>query len=396
MSAPAAASPPTTPLPRLLWWFALCNFVLGTGAFGLSGYLAPLAQDLDISIGMAGQTMTAYALANALLAPLALLWTRHWPRRRLMLSALGLYSAGALLCTLAPSFAVLMLGRVLMGLGAVFTPVAAGVAVGLVAAAQRGRALSRTFLGMSLSYVLGMPLGAWVGLALGWRWPLAVVALLALGMGWWMSRQLAADVGGEAPPRLPLRDLLGQGEVVRALGFTLLYFTAIFTVSAYMGPVQMALNPLSPTGLSGVLMCIGLAGVAGTLLGGWSSDRLGPRRTLRTLAGLLLLMMMLLPWTAGWLLATVLVCGLWSLSGFGMMTPQQARLAEQSFSQAPMLMSLNASMVYIGTALGAVVGGWALPHTGFAQLPWVGAGFAALAWASLWWRPPARAASRTP
>lgn len=391
MSAPATHPP----LPALLWWFALCNFVIGTGAFGLSGYLAPLAQDLDIGIGMAGQTMTAYALANALLAPLAMLWTRHWPRRSLMLGALGLYSAGALLCTLAPTFTVLMLGRVLMGLGAVFTPVAAGVAVGLVAAAQRGRALSRTFLGMSLSYVLGMPLGAWVGLALGWRWPLAVVALLALGMGWWMSRQLAPDVGGEAPPRLPLRDLLGQGEILRALGFTLLYFTAIFTVSAYMGPVQMALNPLSPTGLSGVLMAIGLAGVAGTLLGGWSSDRLGPRRTLRNLAGLLVLMMLLLPWTQGWLLATVLVCGLWSLSGFGMMTPQQARLAEQSFSQAPMLMSLNASMVYIGTALGAAVGGWAIPLVGFAQLSWVGAGFALLAAGLLWWRQPARAASRT-
>jgi predicted MFS family arabinose efflux permease len=373
-------------MPRLLWWFALCNFVLGTGAFGLSGYLAPLAQDLDISIGMAGQTMTAYALSNALLAPLAMVWTRHWPRRRLMLVALGLYSAGALLCTLAPSFWTLMVGRVLMGLGAVFTPVAAGVAVGLVAAAQRGRALSRTFLGMSLSYVLGMPLGAWVGLALGWRWPLAVVALLALAMALFMSRQLDANVGGEAPAQLPLRQLLGQGDVAITLAFTLLYFTAIFTVSAYMGPVQMALNPLTATGLSVVLMCIGLAGVAGTLLGGWGSDRLGPRRTLRWLAALMTVMMLVLPWTQGWLLATVLVCGLWSLCGFGMMTPQQARLAEQSFSQAPMLMSLNASMVYIGTALGAAVGGWAIPQVGFAQLAWVGAGFAALALASLGWR----------
>lgn len=386
--SPRPAPDPAIALPPLLAWFALCNFVLGTGAFGLSGYLGPLADDLGIPIGLAGQTMTAYALANALLAPLVMVWTRHWSRRRLMLSALGLYGAGALLCVLSPSFGVLMLGRVLMGVGAVFTPVAAGVAVGMVAAAQRGRALSRTFLGMSLSYVLGMPLGAWVGLALGWRWPLALVAVLALGLVWWMARQLPAEAVGEAPPATPLRGLLAQGDITLALGFTLLYFTAIFTVSAYMGPVQMALNPLSATGLSGVLMCIGLAGVAGTLLGGWASDRVGPRRTLFVLAGVMTTMMLLLPLTAGTLLATVLVCGLWSLCGFGMMTPQQARLAEQAFSQAPMLMSLNASMVYIGTALGSAVGGWAIPHTGFAQLAWVGAGFALLAWASLWWRRP--------
>ena len=392
MSA-SPASPSPTALPPLLVWFALCNFVIGTGAFGLSGYLGPLADDLGIPVGLAGQTMTAYALANALLAPLVMWRTRHWSRRRLMLSALGLYSAGALLCVLSPSFWVLMLGRVLMGVGAVFTPVAAGVAVGMVSAAQRGRALSRTFLGMSLSYVLGMPLGAWVGLALGWRWPLALVALLALGLVWWMARQLPTEVKGEAPASTPLRGLLAQGDITLALAFTLLYFTAIFTVSAYMGPVQMALNPLSPTGLSVVLMCIGLAGVAGTLLGGWGSDRVGPRRTLRVLAGVMTAMMLLLPWTAGTLVATVLACGLWSLCGFGMMTPQQARLAEQAFSQAPMLMSLNASMVYIGTALGAAVGGWALPHTGFGQLAWVGAGFALLAWASLWWRRPLRPAA---
>ena len=381
------AADTSTPLPPLLGWFALCNFVLGTGAFGLSGYLGPLADDLGISIGMAGQTMTAYALANALLAPWILWVTRRWPRRRLMLSALGLYGTGAVLCVLSPSFSVLMLGRVLMGLGAVFTPVAAGVAVGMVAAAQRGRALSRTFLGMSLSYVLGMPLGAWMGLALGWRWPLALVAVMALGLMGWMRGRLPAEVTTEPPQGAPLRSLLAQGDISMALAFTLLYFTAIFTVSAYMGPVQMALNPLSATGLSLVLMSIGLAGVAGTLLGGWYSDRMGPRRTLLVLAGLMTAMMLLLPWTAGTLVATVLVCGLWSLCGFGMMTPQQARLAERAFSQAPMLMSLNASMVYIGTALGSAVGGWALPHTGFAQLAWVGAGFALLAWTSLWWRP---------
>jgi predicted MFS family arabinose efflux permease len=140
--------------------------------------------------------MTAYALANALLAPLIMWRTGAWARQRLMVWALGLFTLGAWTCALAPGLSTLMAGRVLMGMGAVFTPVAAGVAVTLVRPQQRGKALSRTFLGMSLSYVLGMPMGAWLGLAFGWRWPLAAVGALGLLMCVLVARFVPRHVGG--------------------------------------------------------------------------------------------------------------------------------------------------------------------------------------------------------
>ena len=62
-------------MPRLLYLFALCNLVIGTGAFVLSGVLAPLADALQVSVAAAGQAMTVYALATAVLAPLALVLT---------------------------------------------------------------------------------------------------------------------------------------------------------------------------------------------------------------------------------------------------------------------------------------------------------------------------------
>jgi len=380
--APADRREATT-LPGWLWWLTGCNFVIGTGASGVTGYLSAIAEGLHIGLGAAGQTMTVYALANAVLAPLLLMATARWPRARVMPLALLLFAVGAAVCALAPSLTVLMVGRVLMGAGAVFTPVAAGVAVQLAAPALRGRALSRVFLGMSLSYVLGMPYGAWVGLAWGWRWPLASVALAALVIAWGLHRRLRPLGTASATPTMSLRPILHRRDIWAALALTLLYFIGIFVVTAYMGPVQLALNPLGPAGLSALLGGMGVAGVLGTLAGGWAADRLGPRRTLALTLGCLLLAMIAAPWTAGHLPWTAAVFVLWTVCGFGLMTPQQSRLAELAFDQAPLLLSLNAAMVYIGTALGAAIGGVAIDWIGLIYLPWLAAVFVSLALGTL-------------
>ena len=123
----------------LLYLFALVNLVIGTGAFVIAGILQPIADDLHVSIPATGQAMTTYALATAL--------------------------------------PVLLAGRVLMGVGAMFTPLAAGLAVTMVEPARRGKALALVFLGVSLAYVIGLPLGAWLGFQHGWHVPIIAIAV---------------------------------------------------------------------------------------------------------------------------------------------------------------------------------------------------------------------------
>jgi MFS transporter, DHA1 family, inner membrane transport protein len=178
-----------------------------------------------------------------------------------------------------------------------------------------------------------------------------------------------------------------NGEVLRTMLLTLLYFGAIFTVFSYIGPVLLALNPMPGAQLSFTLMLFGVAGMVGTLSGGWATDRFGTLPTLRIQLGGFLCAMLLVPLTQGSYLATVLVFLVWGVSGFGMMTPQQTRLATAVPAQAPMLMSLNSSMLYFGTALGAAVGGAASGAIGFDKLPWLGAVFAALGGLTLWRKP---------
>ena len=137
----------------------------------LASIVEPLARDLGVSVAAAGQATTAYAVGTALLAPMLLLATGRWPRKRVLLLALGLFTLGNALSALSNHLALLLLARMLMGAGAVFVAVAAGIAVALVAPARRGQALSLVFLGMSLSYVVGVPVGSWLGLKFGWSTP---------------------------------------------------------------------------------------------------------------------------------------------------------------------------------------------------------------------------------
>ena len=139
--------------------------------------------------------------------------------------------------------------------------------------------------------------------------------------------------------------------------------------------------------LSLTLALFGLSGVAGTLTGGAANDRFGSQRTLLVQLAVLGTTMALLPLTAGSWPALISVLLAWGMAGFGMMAPQQSRLAAMAPAQAPLLLSLNASMLYLGTAGGAIVGGTFASSFGFQQLGWAGLPFVATGLALLWLGP---------
>jgi DHA1 family inner membrane transport protein len=285
---------------------------------------------------------------------------------------------------MAASLPWLLAGRALMGVGAMFTPVAAGIAVALVEPARRGRALSLVFLGVSLSYVIGLPLGAWLGFRFGWQWPVAIVGAASLLSCAALLVLAPADIAAPGATFKGLPQLLAQRAVLWALSLTLLYFIAIFVVFSYIGPVLQALLAMSNERLSFTLMLFGVSGVVGTLVGGWAIDRFSAARTLTLQLLVLGSMMALVPLTQGSYAQLLAVFMVWGIAGFGMMTPQQSRLAVLAPAHAPILLSLNTSMLYFGTALGAALGGALSGSVGFAYLAWVGVPFTLAGLGTLW------------
>lgn len=372
-------------MPPLLYLFALTNLVIGTGAFVLSGVIKLASEGLGVSVAAAGQAMTAYAFASAFLAPVLMVLTGKWARKRALQAALLLYGLGCLLCALAPNLSTLLLGRIMMGTGAMFTPLAAGLTVAMVPPQMRARALALSFLGIGMSYAIGLPIGTWLGFHVDWRAPLwLVTACCALAL---LASSVLLPTNIEAPGAsfAGLGALMRHTGVLRVLVRSLLYFMAIFSVFAFVGPVLQALNPLSANALSATLVMFGLAGVIGTFLGGWSADRFGPVPTLGFNLGILCTMMALVPLTQDHYLLCVTVFIVWGLAGFALMAPQQSRLAHLMPMHTPLLLSLNASMMYIGTAMGAAISGAVLDTIGFEKLAWVGLPLALLALTTVWW-----------
>lgn len=369
----------------LLYLFALVNLVIGTGAFVIAGILKPIADELRVSIPATGQAMTTYALATALLVPIALVLTAKLSRKRAMQLALTLFTLGNVVCALASTLPMLLAGRVLMGVGAMFTPLAAGLAVTMVEPARRGKALALVFLGVSLAYVIGLPLGAWLGFKYGWHVPIIAIAAASFVALAAITVLVPKHITGPAANFDGLGLVMRSAEIRSTLLVTLLYFIAIFCVFSYIGPVQQALNPMSPEKLSLTLGLFGLSGVVGTLLGGWANDRFGALQTLSVQISILMTSMIVLPFTQGNYALTLTAFIVWGIAGFGMMAPQQSRLATASPANAPLLLSLNTSMLYFGTAAGAALGGafvGAVAGEGwvtFDRLSWVGLPFAVVA-----------------
>jgi predicted MFS family arabinose efflux permease len=383
-------TPPAGHTPRasadrtgaLLLLFSGVNLVIGTSAFMSAGLLEPMAESLGTSVAAVGQATAVYAVATAVLAPVVLTLTGRMSRRGALALVFALFTLGNALTALAPDLPTLLAARVLMGAGSATTALMAGLTVGLVPADKRARALSIVFLGISLSYVTGVPLGAWVGLGWGWRVPAwAATALCALA-----TFALWRTVPGERNPGAP-SPLAGAGRLLRdarlwaVYGLTFTYFVAIFIVFSYVGPMLQELVEVGRTGLSALISVFGVAGVVGTLLGGRLADRLGPRRTLLGGLALLAASLALLPLTRGHLAALLPVVMVWGAAGFSLMAPQQLRLAKLAGAQTPLALSLNSSVLYLGTAAGAAVGGAALAHVAPSQLPWVAAPVVMLAWA---------------
>ncbi|MFC7104064.1 MFS transporter [Nonomuraea rubra] len=164
-----------------LYPMAAGNFAIGTGMFVTAGLLPPISTDLGVSRSAAGQLMTVFALAYALLSPVLAALTARMSRRTVLLVAMGVFVAGNTLTALAPTYALVMLTRVVAAAGAaMFTPTSSAVANALTEPERRGRALALVMGGLSVSSAIGVPLGTWLGEAAGWRATLWLVAGLGL------------------------------------------------------------------------------------------------------------------------------------------------------------------------------------------------------------------------
>ena len=344
---------------------------IGVGAFALVtteflpvGLLPQISHAMVVSDGSAGLAVTLSGFLAAISAPLTIAVARQWDRRIILLVLLGTLALSNMVVAIAPTFMVILIGRVILGMtiGAFWT-VAGSLGPRLQPGPRSGLATAIILSGVSLGTVAGVPAGSLLGDLLGWRIAFMVSGALAL--------LVLVAVAHLVPPLTPDRESK-PGDLVRVLrnravrfglAGTVISFVGQFAGYTYIAPLLIRVVRIDAVTLSAVLFGFGLAGVAGNLLGGWAVGK-----SIRwTLVGTLLLLgaaVLLLTMAATHPVAAIMLILVWGL-GFGMQP-----IATQSwmFSVAPdqleEVMSVFVSAAQFSIGAGALAGGLMVDHLG--------------------------------
>ena len=331
------------------------TFTLGVDGFVLAGLLPQVAVSLHVSVSTAGQLTTLFALVYALGSPIIAAAAGNWDRRALLATGMTVFLVGIIVQATGPDFAVVACGRVLAALGAAGYQATAYSTAGILSDDEhRARSLAVVAGGSSVAIVAGLPFGILVGQTWGWRsamWVLVVLAALSI-----LAVRLLPPAHA---PRMSLRQrgkALTDRRVLGILAGTVTVLTPGFMIIAYLPAIMRT----SGTWIVVAVLAYGIGQVTGTVL----VPRLIRRRSART-ALLLGACGVTVVTTVLTFTRTVPVAGTVTMAALGLaiglsVVPQQHRLFATVPKLAPVAVGLNGSAIYIGSALGAALGGVAL------------------------------------
>ena len=354
---------------------SLSAFAAVTMEMAPVGLLPAIGHAFGVGESTAGLLVSLYAVIVAALAVPLTLATKRIPGKRLLLVAMGSYTASNVISALAPSLAVLAVGRAIGGVThALFFSVFIGYATRLVPPAQTGRALALASVGVPAGFVLGVPLATALGNAAGWRAAFFALAALTAVAGVLVAVMLP-DVSSHADERRTAPGRLRQ--MVAVIGSNTLVFVGQYTLYTYVSVLLLRSGASAPA-IGPILLVFGVFG----LIGVWSA---GPRLD-RHLHGTALVILAILAagivaaGAAFPVLALVIVAGAAWNGAFGAVPSVYQTAAVRTQSTSPELAGawINASS-NAGIAVGAALGGVVLGSTGIRAATWLAAALVILA-----------------
>lgn len=364
-----------------LFALALGTFAVGTEGFMIAALLPMISRSVVVSIAAAGQLVTVFALVYALSSPLLTALTAAVSRRLLLIVSLGAFAVSNIAAALAPDFWTLAGARVLLALAAgLYVPNANALAGALAAPHHRGRALAIVNGGITVAIAVGVPLGAVVGARYGWRATFMGVALLSMVALAVLTVLLPRDLSAAAPAGLRERlAVIAAPTAFPTLLTTTLWAVAAYTVYTYISPYLSAAANLAFGQIGLVLMVYGVSALAGVTLGGIGVDRVGSRKVqaialpIMALAffGLTAIGILRGPGALSAIVGAIVV---WGMSAWSFFPAQQNRLMSVAgLAHTSVILSLNASFMYLGFAIGAVLGSLVISTVGVVWIGFAGA-----------------------
>jgi DHA1 family inner membrane transport protein len=369
-------------MPASLLALFAAAFAIGTSEFVIAGILPAVSTDLAISIPTAGLLVSLYALGVAIGGPLLATFTGRYPKKRLLLIYVGIFTVGYVFCAIAPNYNALLIARFLIALihGAYFGT-AMVVATKIVEPNRRGFAVALILAGLTVANIIGVPIGTAIGTAFGWRmtfWAVSALGIAAFFLISLLVPRPGADEEAHGNLAAELR-VLAREPVLTSIAVIIIQTIGQFALFTYISPLLTTVSGIDLWVVPWLLLLFGVGSTIGVLAGG----RLADWKLMASLTGILALQVVVyllmvplagMPWVMGGLVL------LWGALGFAFGAPAQTRILINT-KDAPLLASsLIPSSFNIAMAFGAWFGGTLIDHgSSYAVLPWIGAISAALA-----------------
>ncbi|MEV7189071.1 MFS transporter [Kitasatospora sp. NPDC093102] len=360
--APPAASPTAHRWSPVLA-VALATFTVVSSEMMPVGLLTPMSHSLGVTDGVTGLSLTITGLIAAVLSPFAPLLVGLRDRRTVLVAFMLLLGLADAVTALAPNFAVLAAGRVLLGVAmGIVWGLAASIGPRLADGPRIALAMTLIFSGVSIASVLGVPLGTYLAALLDWRAAFWALALFGAA---------SAAVLAVTLPALPVHERGRLGKLAGALrhrgvatGIAITAFVVLghFAGYTYVRPVLETDAGLSSGVIAACLLVYGLAGVAGNFTLGPLSGRRPRTAVALALAGVTLAAALLTHATG--VVTVLLVLTVWGASygGVSVSTQTWVRTADPARIEASA--ALWAGVFNASIALGSFTGGLVVDRAG--------------------------------
>jgi MFS transporter, DHA1 family, inner membrane transport protein len=336
----------------------LGNIVTGCSVLAPAGMLSELSESLDVSIRTAGLLITFGAVVLCVGSPLTAWLTSRIERRTLLTSVLAVLALANVASAFAPDYASLLAIRlVMLAIGVIYTPQAAGTAGLIVPVEKRGSTIAYIFLGWSLAAAVGLPLITFIASRYGWRSAFGGIGVLGFVSCLLLLWRLPGGLQG-APVDLKTWSEVSRNRVIiLLLSITAAQTSGQFTIFTFMAPLLKKLTDASPDAIGLVFALYGIAGFLGVVIATRIVDSWGAYKTS------LLFNAMVAAGITGWALgagvyvAMAIAGTVWGLGFAATNSMQQVRLVAAAPPLAPASVALNTSVLYVGQAIGSFVGG---------------------------------------
>lgn len=355
--------------PKTSWGavfaMSLAAFVLVASEFMPVSLLTPIAADLHVSEGQAGQGIAVSGLFALITSLLIASIAARVERKPLLLALTLLMIASGTVAAFAPDYTTYMFARALIGIAiGGFWSLSAATAMRLVPEDQVTRAMAIVNGGNALATVIAAPLGSFLGSLIGWRGAFFCIVPVAVLAAVWLMVSMPTLKNSGATSSGNVFRLMKRLPVALGMIAVSVFFMGQFMLFTYLRPFLETVTQVSVSTLSLMLLVLGLAGLAGTFLIE-AFLKSGLHRTLIVIPVLMAVIALALVSFGSSTMTTTVLLGLWGLVATAAPVGWWTWLARTLPDDAEAGGGLMVAIVQLAIASGATVGGLLFDFSGY-------------------------------